>query len=96
MSDQVNPSNVPATDDLSARKPPTETQLMWLVSVLEHANADKRALTLLFGPEFTQLTHLSQHAVEWGIHQVITFLQESGFRQEDDPDDLLQPFRRFI
>jgi hypothetical protein len=91
MSDQVNPSNVPHTDDLKARKPPTDAQLMWLVSLLQHAQADQRALTLLFGAEFTKLTNLSQHAVEWGIHQVLTFLQESGFREEDDPDDLLQP-----
>ena len=84
MSDQVNPSNVPETDDLSGRIPPTDAQLVWLVSLLEHAQADQRALTLLFGPEFHKLTSLSQHAVTWGIHQVITFLQESGFREDDD------------
>ena len=90
MISEANPSNVPASDDL---EPPTEIQLIWLTSLLEHASADERALQLLFGPEFTRISALSGHAVEWGIHQILRFLQEIEYHGEDEPDDLLQPLQ---
>lgn len=90
MISEANPSNVPSSDNL---EPPTEIQLMWLTSLLEHANADERALILLFGPEFTRISALSCHAVQWGIHQILTFLQEINYHGEDNPDDLLQPLQ---
>ena len=92
MSDQVNPRNVPPSDELSARKPPTDMQLGWLVTLLHHARADERACTLLFGEEYTKLANLSQHAVEWGIGQVLTYLQEINYNGEDDDDFMPRVF----
>ena len=90
MISEANPRNVPPTDDL---EPPTEIQLLWFASLLEHASADHRALEMLFGPEFTRVSALSGHAVAWGIKQILTFLQEIQYHGEDNPDDLYQPLR---
>ena len=92
MSDQVNPRNVPPSDELSARKPPTEMQLNWLVTLLHQARADERACKLLFGPEYTKLANLSQHAVEWGISQVLTYLQEINYNGEDEDEFMPRVF----
>ena len=90
MSSEANPSNVPPTDNL---EPPTEIQLIWITSLLEQTHAEERSLQVLFGPEFTRISALSGHAVEWGIHQILRFLQEIEYHGEDDPDDLLQPLK---
>ena len=90
MSSEANPSNVPATDNLD---PPTEIQLIWITSLLEQTHAEERSLKVLFGPEFTRISELSGHAVEWGIHQILRFLQEIGYHGEDNPDDLMQPLK---
>jgi len=90
MSSEANPSNVPATDNLD---PPTEIQLIWITSLLEQTHAEEKSLKVLFGPEFTRISELSGHAVEWGIHQILTFLQEIEYHGEDNPDDLLQPLQ---
>lgn len=90
MSSESNPRNVPATDN---EEPPTEMQLIWITSLLEQTHAEERSLQVLFGPEFTRISALSGHAVEWGIHQMLRFLQEIEYHGEENPDDLMQPLQ---